>query len=426
VFGAVVAVLLLGWVTVRPALLNFGSTVAERQAAMPADDVVPDPRTTMTRSITLSGPPQAVWPWLVQMGVGRAGFYGYDWLENLGPAGLLDDIVNADRVHPEWQQLRVGDPVYPMPGPTPWRVTQLVPDRVLVIADDHAWSWAMTLTPVGDQTRLVTRMRWGQVHGVPGVAVAPVFDLGDVITEARALHGLEQRVDGTLPGMPGTRTGAPVPIARLPLDRGAALGWLLALAGLAAVAGRLLAARRDGWLVVLTVATTLAWCLWTDTDPWLALGHNWPLTTAALVIVVLAAAPLVRRVRSVPLPARLRAAVSAMCAAGLAVTLPALTLWDTATTLGATDTLAGRVAVTLVASAGAALTGVAFSRGARTTAGTVGAVGAGLVAAVTLATGNVLVGLLPVAALLPLRLHLDQSTTRARRRGDAARPHRGR
>jgi hypothetical protein len=127
-----------------------------------------------------------------------------------------------------------------------WRVTELVPHRVLVIADDHAWSWAMTLTPIGDQSRLATRMHWGRSKGVPGAARDLLFDLGDLIVEARALHGLQQRVAGSLPGMPGTSTGAPVPIARLPLGPAAALGWLLALAGLAPAAGRLLAARRGG------------------------------------------------------------------------------------------------------------------------------------------------------------------------------------
>jgi len=54
------------------------------------------------------------------MGVGKGGFYGYDWLENLGPADVLDDIRNADGVHPEWQDLTVGGHGFPLPGATSW------------------------------------------------------------------------------------------------------------------------------------------------------------------------------------------------------------------------------------------------------------------------------------------------------------------
>jgi hypothetical protein len=136
VLVCVALLLVAGWVFVRPVLLNVGSTHAEQSAAMPGDDAVVDPRTVMTRSVTVDGTRADVWPWLVQMGVGKGGFYGYDWLENLGPAGVLDDIRNTDRVHPEWQDLQVGDHVLPFPGTTSWTVTELVPARRLVITDD--------------------------------------------------------------------------------------------------------------------------------------------------------------------------------------------------------------------------------------------------------------------------------------------------
>jgi hypothetical protein len=107
------------------------------------------------------------------MGVGRAGFYGYDWLENLGPAGLLDEIVNADRIDPEWQHLQVGDHVYPAPEAASWTVAELVPERLLVLADPGQWSWALMLSPLdGDRTRLTTRMRWGLAHGAGPTALA--------------------------------------------------------------------------------------------------------------------------------------------------------------------------------------------------------------------------------------------------------------
>jgi hypothetical protein len=64
-----------------------------------------------TRSVTIDVPPERVWPWLVQVGVDKGGFYTFDWAENL----FGDPIHNADRIHPEWQHLRPGDAVWPSP-----------------------------------------------------------------------------------------------------------------------------------------------------------------------------------------------------------------------------------------------------------------------------------------------------------------------
>jgi hypothetical protein len=128
-----------------------------------------------TRAITIDAPPDAVWPWLVQMGQDRAGFYSYDWLENL--FGL--HIHNADRVVPGWQHLSVGDQLRAAPldaGPAAgFTVVSIDPGRSLVTAvgdpavvgpqatagslPDGA-TWAFVLRPVGTrQTRLIVRLR---------------------------------------------------------------------------------------------------------------------------------------------------------------------------------------------------------------------------------------------------------------------------
>ncbi len=404
------AVSATGWLTLRPALLDVGSTASERAAAMPADDTVPAPRTVMTRSVTLSAPPERVWPWLVQMGVGKGGFYGYDWLENLGPAGLLDDIVNADRIHPEWQGLGVGDHVAPMPGSTDWTVTRLEPARLLVITDDHDWTWALMLRPVGvDRTRLVTRMRWAPAAAVAGDVGGLVFDLGDLVIQARALHGLEQRTAGTLPGMPGTPTGEPVPVARLPLGWGAAAAWLAVLAALGAAATRLLVSRRGGWAGVLGVVVVLAWCLWTDTDPWGALGQHWPATALSVVATVLAVIALRRRPAAEPSAAGLgrlsvpeagRYAVPALTVVGIAAVLPALTVWDAATADDLTTGTPGRLLALALAATAAVATSLPAWAAARARPGVAGLAGAWAAAVVVLVTGSVLAAAVPATAAL--------------------------
>jgi len=344
----------------------------------------------------------------VQMGVGRGGFYGYDWLENLGPAGLLDDIVNADRVHAEWQDLRVGDHVAPLPGATDWTVIALEPRRLLVIADDHDWTWVLRLSPLGtDRTRLVTRMRWAPTAAVAGQAGALVFDLGDQMVQARALHGLQQRVAGTLPGMPGSPAGDPVPTARLPLGWTEALAGVVVLALLGAAAGRLLVSRRGGQLVLLTLATVLGWCLWTDTDPWRALGHRWQVA-AGLAGLAVANAMLASAARGnlAPGGGRLRARgfVPVLCVVGIAVALPALTVWDAATAAGLTESAAGRVLGIGLAAAAATVASLPAWWGAGGRPRGWGVVGACLAAAAALVTGSVLAGALPAAVAAVSRL----------------------
>ena len=201
--GAFVLSLYLPWST------QWGSTGPERAAAMPGDSLVAGGR-SWTRSITIDAPPERVWPWLVQIGVDKAGFYTFDWAERL--AG--DPVHKADRIHAEWQSLAVGDPVRPMPGGTPWRVAEIRPPQLLVLSGDCGnWSRATTLVAwPGDRTRVVTRML-----STGKGQLGPLLDAADLIVFPRLLVGLKQRAEGSLPGLPGRATAGPVSPARLPV-----------------------------------------------------------------------------------------------------------------------------------------------------------------------------------------------------------------
>jgi len=98
-----------GIVLVAPVLRRrynrSGATVAEASGLMPGDDLVPRPRLGYTRAITINAPVEAVWPWLVGIGQGRAGLYSFDGLENL----MRCDIHSLDRIAQEHQQLSVGE-----------------------------------------------------------------------------------------------------------------------------------------------------------------------------------------------------------------------------------------------------------------------------------------------------------------------------
>src|SRR3712207_3552777 len=84
-----------------PWVLTWGATKEEARRGLPGDEVAPQATTRSTRAVTIDAPPEEVWPWLMQMGWGRAGFYSYNWIENL----MRADLHNAGRIHPEWQDL---------------------------------------------------------------------------------------------------------------------------------------------------------------------------------------------------------------------------------------------------------------------------------------------------------------------------------
>jgi hypothetical protein len=64
---------------IRPWQLRWGATDEEVARAMPGDDVVQRATFNATRGVTIQARPEQIWPWLVQMGFNRAGYYSYDW-----------------------------------------------------------------------------------------------------------------------------------------------------------------------------------------------------------------------------------------------------------------------------------------------------------------------------------------------------------
>jgi hypothetical protein len=164
----------LYFAAIRPRLLGWGASRQERRQPLPGDDLVAA-RWQTTRGITISAPADQVWPWLVQMGYGRGGWYSYEWLERLIGAGDFAGGGSARRVLPELQQLALGDTVAlsPAGGLT---VEVLDPARALVLHyrmnlltaapagdGDRAvldWTWAFALTPVNEAScRLLARVR---------------------------------------------------------------------------------------------------------------------------------------------------------------------------------------------------------------------------------------------------------------------------
>ncbi len=176
----------------RAWLFTWGATAEEAAQRLPGDELLERPEIVSTRAITIDAPPSAVFPWLVQMGVGRGGAYTYDWIENL--LGL--DMHSADRIVPELQQLTVGDVLR---GPKPdsgMRVEILERDRVLATrSEDGTWVWTFILVEDHGRTRLLSRNRI-VVGRSPGARLGmAVMEPGSLVMERKMLLGIKERAE---------------------------------------------------------------------------------------------------------------------------------------------------------------------------------------------------------------------------------------
>jgi proline iminopeptidase len=139
---------------VRPRLLTWGATPEEVGAHQPGDDVVPHARATSTMATTLPAAPADVWPWLVQMGCDRAGFYSWDRLDNGGRP-------SATRIHPDWQDLRQGGRVLCLPSGAAWfDVALLEPPRALVLRSSMSFT-GRHFDPTARPPRAFSDSTWG-------------------------------------------------------------------------------------------------------------------------------------------------------------------------------------------------------------------------------------------------------------------------
>ena len=188
----------------RPLMLHWGATCEDLHKPLPGDELVPAPATQSTRAVTIEAPPEAVWPWLAQIGQDRAGFYSYDWLENL--AGC--EMHNADELRPEWQSREPGETVRLHPR-TGLPVARFEPNRVLAL---EGWG-AFVLEPHGPgDTRLIARGRTPRGFGALGNAL--VMEIPHFLMERKMLLGIKERAERThTAAIRRAAQGAPVPEA---------------------------------------------------------------------------------------------------------------------------------------------------------------------------------------------------------------------
>lgn len=184
VIGALIglAILVVGAIILlTPWMDRWGATDQEIAATFPGDELVVNPASFVNRAVTIHARPEQIYPWIVQLGAGKGGYYSYTWLETY----LLNcPLVNADRIHTEWQDLKVGDEVRMCPqqsGPPPYIVAMMKPDQAVVLGHQESGKWVdlwqFVILPQADGTsRLILRTRtmavggfWDVIH--PGIFV---------------------------------------------------------------------------------------------------------------------------------------------------------------------------------------------------------------------------------------------------------------
>jgi hypothetical protein len=218
---------------IRPWWRSWGVDPADADLAFAGDDLVPDATVVETRGVEIGAPPDAVWPWLVQMGYNRAGWYSYDVVDMKG--------ASVDRIVPELQELAVGDLVPNSPD-TAFAVRVLDPGRALVLYADEklveeqvaaarerkaageaveetptnlraagkvmpampgfAASWAFVLRPLDDgrRTRLVERfrVRMPAPEGPAAGVMTNAFGLGVFAMTRKQMLGIRDRAEAAL------------------------------------------------------------------------------------------------------------------------------------------------------------------------------------------------------------------------------------
>ena len=194
--SALVAVLALAGayiLVIRPWQLTWGATDEEVRRSMPGDGINANPSFNGTRAVSVEAGPEHIWPWLVQMGYRRAGFYSYDRLDN-------DGIPSANRIISEYQSLKVGDRV-PMAASAYAEVLEMDPPHSMLWVfrgkgqwESATWAWGLYEEDAG-HTRLVSRLRVSYKWARPSIVPMLITDVVELVMMRECLLGIKRRAE---------------------------------------------------------------------------------------------------------------------------------------------------------------------------------------------------------------------------------------
>lgn len=187
----VLIVLFIYFLLYRPWQLRWGATDSEVERYLPGDNVVSNPQFNATRAVTVEARPEDIWPWLVQIGCKRAGWYSYDWVDNLG-------IPSAERIIPGYQQIEIGQliPMSPNGKVGMYVKDFLFPNWILWGDLKNHSTWCWSLNPVdATHTRLITRVRLKYNWLSPTIIFSVLLDIGDIVMMRKCMLGIKRRAE---------------------------------------------------------------------------------------------------------------------------------------------------------------------------------------------------------------------------------------
>jgi hypothetical protein len=190
---------------------RWGATDEEVNKTLPGDDLVPNLKGGYTHAITIRASTARVWPWLVQLGQGRGGFYSYDLLENM----VGCNIHSADRIIPELQNLEVGNRILIYPSGQGYTVDSIAPRRMIVLlerVDTQSGktfkltkkmpdkyinqSWVLFLEKIDrSNTRLISRSRNDWSQSLVNTLVYGIFGPISLVMDRKMLRGIKKRAE---------------------------------------------------------------------------------------------------------------------------------------------------------------------------------------------------------------------------------------
>jgi hypothetical protein len=172
---------------------------------MLGDDIVENPTFNATRAITIHASPQAVWPWLLQIGTTRAGFYSYDWIDNAG-------VHSSDQVVPRLQHMDMDDfiPMTPDRKNGMWVMDLEEPKYMLWTDNKDTSTWLWFLSPIdANTTRLISRLRVRYKWTPPWVFYYLLQEVGDIVMMRKCMLGIKQRAEKLQPELQKPKQDVP-------------------------------------------------------------------------------------------------------------------------------------------------------------------------------------------------------------------------
>ncbi len=193
----VTLILFVAFSLISSAILTWGATPEEAAGVWPGDEILSEPNLMWTHGITIRAPLAETWPWIIQIGDTRGGFYSYTFIENL-VAGK-DFYHNADRIVNEWQNPKQGETIIDVM----LAIKDYQPDAWMLAESTEAlnkiglrWTWGWNLSAIDAQsTRMVIRMR---IRGdaITNPLATFFVNVGGFVMEQNMMQGIKLRAEG--------------------------------------------------------------------------------------------------------------------------------------------------------------------------------------------------------------------------------------